>query len=114
MAGESMISFSLLLDAGPVQHGWMNGTDYADPRSRLAYFEVGYYAPVEAAYTYGPPELSFGYGAEETKLRRGCRLDEVLGSVLPLDPAARPAAHAAAAALRGGLVRPHLEKKSDD
>lgn len=106
VADETMISFGLFLDAGPVQHAWMNGADYEDPRSRFTYFEVAFHAPIEAAYQQGPREFSFGYGAEEAKLQRGCRLDEVSAFVLPLDPASLPAARRAAAALRSGLIRP--------
>jgi hypothetical protein len=99
-----MISFSLFLDAGSVAHAWMNGADYADPRSRYTYFEVGFNAPIEAAYRSGPRELSFGYGAEGAKLRRGCALEVVSAFLLPLDPADRPATEAAAAAVRSGML----------
>ncbi len=106
VADAAMISFGLFLDAGPLQHAWMNGADYEDPRSRFTYFEVVFHAPIEAAYQQGAREFSFGYGAERAKLLRGCRLDEVSAFILPLDPASLPAARRAAAALRGGLVRP--------
>lgn len=108
-AGATVVSFALVLDAGPVRHVWMNGTDYRDPRSRYTYFEVAYYAPIEDAYLRGPKEISFGYGAEQTKLRRGCRLEEVSGFVLPLTADDLPAARRAAVALRGGLIFPSAD-----
>lgn len=106
-AGATLIGFTLFLDTGVVRHAWMNGTDYSDPRSRYTYFEAGFHAPIEDSYLQGPREISFGYGAEQTKLRRGCRLDEVSAFVLPLFPEDLAPACRAAAALRGGLIFPN-------
>ncbi|MGW2491388.1 GNAT family N-acetyltransferase [Streptomyces sp. NPDC001606] len=106
LADERIIGFCLFLDAGDVRHAWSNGTDYTESRSKDTYFEVCYYRPVEDAYRTGRKELSFSYGAESTKLERGCRLDEVSGFVLPLDDGDLEAARRAAQALAGGLARP--------
>lgn len=65
------LAFALLLDAGPVHHLWMTGTDYDDPRSRHAYFEVAFHAPVQTGYAAGVTELSFSYGTETAKAQRG-------------------------------------------
>lgn len=106
LADGRIIGFCLFLDAGDVRHAWSNGTDYTDSRSKDTYFEVCYYRPVEDAYRTGRKELSFSYGAERTKLERGCRLDEVSGFVLPLDDGDLEPARRAARALAEGLVRP--------
>ncbi|MFI6444121.1 GNAT family N-acetyltransferase [Kitasatospora sp. NPDC050543] len=106
VADGRTIGFCLFLEAGGIRHAWMTGTDYADPRSPGTYFELGFHAPIEEAYLTGCRELSFSYGAEATKLERGCRLDEVTSFVLPLDQAAFGPAREAAAALAGALVRP--------
>ncbi|ANP48600.1 hypothetical protein J2Z21_007512 [Streptomyces griseochromogenes] len=106
MADERMIGFCLFLDAGDVRHAWTHGIDYTDSRSKDVFFEVCYYRPVEDAYRTGRKELSFSYGAEGSKLERGCRLDEVSGFVLPLDDGDLASAHSAARALARGLVRP--------
>jgi hypothetical protein len=109
MAGQALLSFTLFLDAGGVRHAWMNGTDYDDPRSRYAYFELGFHAPIEDAYLGRAREISFGYGAERAKLQRGCRLEPVSGFVLPLSAEGSSAARRAAAALHGGLIVPNLD-----
>jgi hypothetical protein len=108
MADQALLSFVLFLDAGGVRHAWMNGTDYDDPRSRYAYFELGFHAPIEDAYLGRAREISFGYGAEHAKLLRGCRLEPVSGFVLPLSAEDSAAARRAAAVLRSGLVVPNL------
>lgn len=94
-----VIGFSLLLDAGGVYHGWTTGTDYADERSKGTYFELGYYAPIEYVYERGGGELSFGYGTEDAKLSRGCRVDAVHSYLLVLDPVRHARAQEVAAAL---------------
>ncbi|MFD3565770.1 GNAT family N-acetyltransferase [Streptomyces sp. NPDC058667] len=109
LADERIIGFCLFLDAGDVRHSWTNGTDYTDSRSKDTYFEVCYYRPVEDSYRTGRKELSFSYGAESTKLERGCRLDEVSGFVLPLSDDGLEPARRAAQALAGGLARPATE-----
>ncbi len=97
--------FSLFLNSGGVQHCWTCGFDYTDPRSRFTYFELCYNAPIETAYTGPAREFSFSYGAEMTKLLRGCRLDIVHGYLLAVDDQARTAAsQAAAAALAAGTA----------
>ncbi|MFG2526526.1 GNAT family N-acetyltransferase [Streptomyces sp. NPDC048516] len=106
VADGRIIGFCLFLDAGAVRHAWTTGTDYTDDRSKDTYFEVCYYTPVEDAYVSGCRELSYSYGTEGAKIERGCRLDEVKGFVLPLDPGDRGPARNAAAALTGGLARP--------
>ena len=93
-----LVGFSLVLDAGHVQHGWTCGFDYTDPRSRLTYFELCYQAPIEAAYHSAAREMSFGYGMETTKLLRGCRLDTVHGYILAVGDKARMALSQRAAA----------------
>jgi Peptidogalycan biosysnthesis/recognition len=94
------VGFSLFLDSGEISHCWTCGFDYTDPRSRLTYFELCYYAPIEAAYQGQVREFSFSYGAEMTKMLRGCQLDTVHGYLLAIDDEARTAtARAAAAAL---------------
>jgi len=108
VADQALLSFVLFLDAGGVRHAWMNGTDYDDPRSRYAYFELGFHAPIEDAYLGRAREISFGYGAERTKLLRGCRLEPVSGFVLPLSAEDSAAARRAAAVLRRGLIVPSL------
>lgn len=96
--GHRTVGFSLFLDSGGTAHCWTCGFDYTDPRSRLTYFELCYYAPIEAAYRGTAREFSFSYGAEMTKLLRGCRLDTVHGYLLAIDDEARTAAAATAAA----------------
>jgi hypothetical protein len=109
LADERIIAFCLFLDAGDVRHSWTNGADYTDSRSKDTFFEVCYYRPVEDAYRTGRKELSYSYGAENAKLERGCRLDEVSGFVLPLSDGGLEPARRAAQALAGGLVRPGSE-----
>jgi hypothetical protein len=98
-----VIGFSLLLDAGAVHHLWMTGTDYEDSRSRNTYFEVMYHAPIEYGYEAGISEISFSYGTELPKVRRGCRIDPVYAYLRP--PAdSLTATRQAAEVLRSGMT----------
>jgi uncharacterized protein len=99
MADDQVIAYSLLLDAGAVQHSWQVAADYTDARSRNTYFELGYYSAIEHAYQHGHREISFGYGTEKVKERLGCRLDVVESYVLAFDADRQDLARAAACSL---------------
>jgi len=99
VADDRLLGFSLLLDAGPMQHAWLVGTDYRDARSKLTYFELTYYRAVEHAYAHGHRDISFGYGTERAKSRRGCQVDLVNSYLLALDPGRQRQGQQAAATL---------------
>jgi hypothetical protein len=63
------------------------GHDYADPRSRLAYFGAAYYRAAEAAYAVGVRTLGYGQGSWQAKRARGCRPTPMTGWVHSTDPA---------------------------
>jgi len=75
-AGDELRGFSLFVDDGR----WWNAFVVArrDPVvDRDVYFELIYHAPIEHAAEKGITEISFGYGTEDTKRRRGCTLVRV-------------------------------------
>jgi predicted N-acyltransferase len=72
-AGSELRGFSLFVDDGR----WWNAFAVArrDPTAdRDIYFELMYHTPIEHAAKRGITEISFGYGTEEAKRRRGCTL----------------------------------------
>lgn len=72
-AGHQLRGFSLFVDDGR----WWNAFAVArrDPTAdRDVYFELMYHTPIEQAAERGITEISFGYGTEEAKRRRGCTL----------------------------------------
>jgi predicted N-acyltransferase len=75
-SGSQLRGFSLFVDDGR----WWNAFAVArrDPvADRDLYFELMYHVPIEHAAQRGIAEISFGYGTEEAKRRRGCTLVRV-------------------------------------
>lgn len=75
----------------------LTGTDYADPRSRFAYFATAYYEPVRAAAPRGVRLLRYGQGSWDAKLARGCRPVRMTAWVHAADPELDAAVAASAA-----------------
>jgi len=98
--GGRVVALTLHVWDGEVWHAFLDGVEYGVPAARLAYFETSYYAFIEAAYAAGRRRLSYGYGAEQGKLHRGCRPEPVDGWALALDPAGQADVERAAARLR--------------
>jgi uncharacterized protein len=73
VAESQLRGFSLFVDDGR----WWNAFVVArrDPvADHDVYFELMYHTPIEQAASRGIAEISFGYGTEEAKRRRGCAL----------------------------------------
>lgn len=70
--GSDAVSFGLFVRDRDVWHAVYTGNDYRDPRSRNAYFEAVYYAPVELAGPLGINHISYGLAADRAKKLRGC------------------------------------------
>jgi hypothetical protein len=93
------IGFALFLWDDLLWHAMFTGSDYDDPRHKNAYFELMFYAPIEHAYRHGIRRLSFGYGTEEAKRRRGCTITTTRSWVYPIDDTLRGPIDAAAGVL---------------
>lgn len=63
------------------------GFDYADERSRLAYFGTAFYAAAEHAYAEGVRTISYGQGSWQAKRGRGCTGTPLTGWIRTRDPA---------------------------
>lgn len=63
------------------------GFDYADERSRLAYFGTAFYAAAEHAYAEGVRTISYGQGSWAAKRSRGCTGTPLNGWIHTADPA---------------------------
>ncbi|MFC6084153.1 GNAT family N-acetyltransferase [Sphaerisporangium aureirubrum] len=115
--GDPPLSFTLQVQDGDTWHEVCSGTDYDDPRSSTAYFESVFYTPIETAPTRGVRRVSYGIGAEEGKLLRGCHLIPLECLLLGLTPAATHATSAIAAAWRTttseGLNGPDLPARGE-
>ena len=62
------------------------GFDYADERSRLAYFGTAFYAAAEHAYAEGVRTISYGQGSWQAKRGRGCTGTPLDGWIRTEDP----------------------------
>lgn len=83
-AGE-LRGFSLFVHDGQWWHAFVVAR--RDPeRDRDVYFELMYHTPTEQAAARGIAEISFGYGTEEAKRRRGCTLVRVPAWFLSTEP----------------------------
>jgi predicted N-acyltransferase len=86
VSDAGLTGFSLFVDDGR----WWNAFVVArsDPAAdRDIYFELMYHTPIEHAAARGLAEISFGYGTEEAKRRRGCELVRVPAWFHSTDPA---------------------------
>ena len=84
--GAELRAFSLFVDDGRCWHAFaVARRDPADDRD--VYFELMYHVPIEHAATRGIGEISFGYGTEEAKRRRGCTQVRVPAWFHAADPA---------------------------
>lgn len=98
-AAGKILGFALFLWDDVMWHAMFTGSDYDDPRHKNAYFELMFYAPIRHAYEHGIGPLSFGYGTEEAKRRRGCTVTVARSWIVPIDPDLRPSVERAAAIL---------------
>jgi len=73
LAGR-LLSFTLLVQDGPVWTALLTGSDYTRPEARLSYFATSFYSPAAEAPRRRVTTLNFGFGSWEAKARRGCRL----------------------------------------
>ena len=88
VAEGQLRGFSLFVDDGDWWHAFVVAR--RDPElDRDVYFELMYHTPIEHAAARGIPEVSFGYGTEEAKRRRGCTLVPVPAWFHGVDPAVR-------------------------
>ena len=88
VAGSQLRGFSLFVDDGR----WWTAFVVArrDPTiDRDVYFELMYHTPIEHAAARGIAEISFGYGTEEAKRRRGCTLVRVPAWFHSTEPSVR-------------------------
>jgi predicted N-acyltransferase len=88
IADSRLCGFALFVDDGH----WWNAFVVArrDPvADRDVYFELMYHTPIEHAAARGIAEISFGYGTEEAKRRRGCTLVRVPAWFHSTEPAVR-------------------------
>lgn len=97
LAGGAVVGFALFAEHASVWHCLAVGFDYADPRSRLAYFGTAFYTAAVEAYGAGIHRLSYGQGAWQAKRHRGCRPTLLTGWLHSVDPQLRHAATASAA-----------------
>ena len=72
-AGSSLVGFSLVLEKGGTGYGLLHGVDGGLDREAAAYFNLCFYAPIEAAIARHGQRLYCGRALPEPKLRRGCR-----------------------------------------
>ncbi len=93
-----VVGFSLLLVWGDSWYGYFTGT-YATPRTRGAYFDHLFYAPIADASADGVRILDMGIGAWQGKSLRGFGLTPVDLWVRALDPAIARAVEVAAPAM---------------
>ncbi len=70
--GSSLIGFSLLLEKGGVAVGMYVGLHSVRAREAALYFNLCYYAPIQAAVGEAGRRIYFGRGLRETKIRKGC------------------------------------------
>ncbi|HEU4730040.1 MAG TPA: GNAT family N-acetyltransferase [Kofleriaceae bacterium] len=85
------VSFCLFCRLGPDWHAMSTGTDYGDPAGRFAYFEVCFYAAVEAAAAAGAQRIGYGHAATFAKRWRGCEVQVVTAWARARDPGAQRA-----------------------
>lgn len=95
--------FSVMLETEPgVRHLMSQGmtggrAEYASLRLALNFYE-----PIRAAYASGVNRLSFGYGSEGQKKRRGCSVADLSGYVQARHPALRSYVDAVIGGVLGG------------
>ncbi len=96
-ADGALLSFAMF---GPTGTAWTClavGSDYSDPRHRLAYFHTTYVRAAEAAYAAGAESIGYGQGAWQAKRARGCHPTRMTGWLHTSDPALAATARASAA-----------------
>jgi len=96
-AGTDVLGFALFAPYREHWHCLAVGYDYADPRSRLAYFGTAYYAPLDPAAAAGVGWLGYGQGSAAAKRARGCTGTPLTGWVHCADPELAATVRAAAA-----------------
>jgi hypothetical protein len=99
-AGGDVVGFALFAEHNATWHALAAGYDYADPRSRLAYFGTAFYGAAERAYAAGVSRLGYGQGAWQAKRARGCRGTPLTGWFRSSDPDLAAAARASARVTR--------------
>jgi uncharacterized protein len=72
VSDEAMLGYALFAPWRDLWYCLSVGYDYADARSRMAYFATAYYGPLDAAASAGVRWLRYGIGAGAAKRARGC------------------------------------------
>jgi predicted N-acyltransferase len=86
LRGEQVIAFALNFKHPAEYESRFVGMDYdALDGKECAYFNVMYYATVQAALIEGVDAIVFGLSASEAKLRRGCSFRESSFLLVPPD-----------------------------
>jgi predicted N-acyltransferase len=80
--GNEIVAFGLSLRHKDTLDGYMFGTDYKSrTNTDFAYFNVVYYEPIKWAIQNGIKKIFYRLGAEDVKLRLGCKPENNLSFV---------------------------------
>lgn len=103
-ADHGTVGFAMFYTNGPAWYCLGMGYDYADPRSRYAYFGTAFYGVVPFASAAGAVTISYGQGASDAKRARGCVGTPLTSFVRSADQDLAKAISASAAITEIGLA----------